>query len=50
MNTTGQMGAAVGYAASLCTEYKASPRDIYSNYPEELKDLVINCSKIENLK
>lgn len=50
MNTTGQMGAAVGYAASLCTEYKASPRDIYNNYPEELKDLVINCSKIENLK
>ncbi len=50
MNTTGQMGAAVGYAASLCTEYKASPRDIYNNYPEELKDLIINSSRIEYLK
>ena len=47
MNTTGQMGAAVGYAASLCTEHKANPRDIYNNYLEELKDLIINSSKTE---
>ncbi len=29
MNTTGQMGVAVGYAASLCKKYACSPRDIY---------------------
>ena len=50
MNTTGQMGAAVGYAASLCTEYEASPRDIYNYYLEELKDCIINSSKTEYLK
>jgi len=43
MNTTGQMGAAVGYAASLCTKHKANPRDVYNNYLEELKGLII-CS------
>ena len=50
MNTTGQMGAAVGYAASLCAEYEASPRDIYNYYLEELKDCIINSSKTEYLK
>ena len=29
MNTCGQMGVAVGYAAWLCDKYSCSPRDIY---------------------
>jgi hypothetical protein len=29
MNTTGQMGVAVGYAAALCKQYGIEPRDIY---------------------
>lgn len=28
-NTTGQMGVAVGYAASICKDYGIEPRDIY---------------------
>jgi len=32
MRTTGQMGAAVGFAASLCKKYDVNPRDIYQNY------------------
>jgi hypothetical protein len=44
MNTTGQMGVAVGYAASLCKKYSTNPRGIYRNYINELKDLVYNSS------
>jgi hypothetical protein len=40
MNTTGQMGVAVGYAASLCKKYKTSPRGIYQNHIDELKNLI----------
>lgn len=40
MNTTGQMGVAVGYAASLCRKYKTNPRGIYLNHIEELKNLI----------
>ena len=29
MNTCGQMGVAVGYAAWLCTKYNCTPRDVY---------------------
>ncbi len=46
MNTTGQMGAAVGYAASLCKKYNKSPRGIYNDKIDELKDLVINSSEL----
>ena len=42
MNTTGQMGAATGYAASLCKKHKANPRDIYYHYRDELKSLILN--------
>jgi len=42
MNTTGQMGAAVGYAASLCIKHEVNPRNVYNNYLEELKDLIIH--------
>ena len=41
MHTTGQMGAAVGYAASLCHRYDVTPRDIYKNYLDELLDLIV---------
>jgi hypothetical protein len=40
MNTTGQMGVAVGYAASLCKKHKTNPRGIYENHIEELKNLI----------
>ena len=35
MRTTGQMGAAVGYAASICKKYNVSPREVYRKYLEE---------------
>lgn len=40
MNTTGQMGVAVGYAASLCKKYGTDPRGIYTSHIEELKKLI----------
>lgn len=40
MNTTGQMGVAVGYAASLCKKYKETPRGIYERHLEELLGLI----------
>jgi hypothetical protein len=40
MKTTGQMGAAVGYAASLCIEYKCDPRDIYEEHLEQYIQLI----------
>ena len=38
MNTTGQMGVAVGYAASLCKKYNTSPRGVYENHITELQE------------
>lgn len=40
MNTTGQMGVAVGYAAALCSVYNTSPRGIYQNHIDELRSLI----------
>lgn len=40
MRTTGQMGAAVGYAASLCKIHRCTPRDIYASHLEEYLQLV----------
>jgi hypothetical protein len=40
MNTTGQMGVAVGYAASLCKKYNTDPRGIYTSHITELKNLI----------
>lgn len=42
MRTTGQMGAAVGFAASLCKKYEVNPRDIYEKYLEEYMILIEN--------
>ncbi|MCK5368519.1 MAG: FAD-dependent oxidoreductase, partial [Cyclobacteriaceae bacterium] len=41
MRTTGQMGAAVGYAASLCKKYNVDPRAIYKEYLSEYMDLIL---------
>ncbi|HUX97142.1 MAG TPA: FAD-dependent oxidoreductase [Bacteroidales bacterium] len=40
MNTTGQMGVATGYAASLCKKYNTSPRGIYMSHIKELQKLI----------
>ncbi len=40
MNTTGQMGVAVGYAASICKKYGTDPRGVYQAHIAELKNLV----------
>jgi len=39
MNTTGQMGIAVGFAASLCVKYDTIPRGVYKNHLKELLNL-----------
>ncbi len=41
MRTTGQMGAAVGFAASLCKKYQVNPRAIYTNHLQEYMDLIL---------
>jgi len=45
MNTTGQMGVAVGYAAALCKKYNTSPRGIYENHIAELQELINNSDR-----
>ena len=40
MNTTGQMGVATGYAASLCKKYNTSPRGVYQLHIKELLALI----------
>lgn len=40
MNTTGQMGVAVGYAASLCRKHNTTPRGVYKDHIRELQDLI----------
>ena len=40
MNTTGQMGCAVGYAASLCFKDSVSPRDVYAKHLPQLLKLI----------
>ncbi|MBT8038153.1 MAG: FAD-dependent oxidoreductase [Verrucomicrobiae bacterium] len=40
MNTCGQMGAACGYAASLCKKYKTTPRGIAGTHIKELRKLI----------
>lgn len=39
MNTIGMMGVAVGRAAALATVHECSPRDIYENHLDEVKQL-----------
>lgn len=40
MRTTGMMGEVVGMAASLCKKHDATPREIYQQHLEELKELM----------
>jgi len=40
MRTTGQMGAAVGYAASLCREYRCTPRELYEKHLDRYLQLI----------
>lgn len=40
MRTTGQMGAAVGIAASICKRYQATPRAVYESHLKEYLDLI----------
>lgn len=40
MRTTGQMGIATGYAASLCKKYKTNPRHVGSKHIDELRNLI----------
>lgn len=42
MHTTGQMGVAVGFAASLCKKYDVNPRQIYEEYIKDLQQLIMN--------
>jgi hypothetical protein len=42
MRTTGQMGAAVGLAASICKKHNANPRDVYASYLKEYLELIEN--------
>ncbi len=44
MRTCGQMGIAVGYAASLCKKYHTNPRGIYKQHIDELKKLIADNS------
>ncbi|OFY61355.1 MAG: fumarate reductase [Bacteroidetes bacterium RBG_19FT_COMBO_42_7] len=48
MNTTGQMGVAVGFAASLCKKYNTDPRGVYQNHINELKELINNSDSVSN--
>jgi hypothetical protein len=42
MRTTGQMGAAVGYAASLCRKHSCFPRDLYAAHLDEYMQLILS--------
>ena len=42
MNTTGQMGIAVGYAAALCMKHETIPRMIYEEHIDELTTTIKN--------
>lgn len=48
MKTGGQMGVAVGAAARLCKKYTTTPRHVYKDHVEELKDIVFERGKYED--
>ena len=45
MRTTGQMGAAVGYAASLCFKHSCTPRQLYENHLDQYMELIRSSSQ-----
>lgn len=50
MRTTGQMGAAVGLAASVCKKYDIKPRDVYEKHLEEYMNLVKTSTAEKNVQ
>ncbi|MEZ5044576.1 MAG: FAD-dependent oxidoreductase [Saprospiraceae bacterium] len=40
MRTTGQMGAAVGFAAAICKKHKVNPRQVYEKHLAEYNQLI----------
>ena len=40
MLTTGQMGAAVGFAAAICNKYHVNPREVYTKHLKEYLNLI----------
>lgn len=48
MRTTGQMGAATGYAASVCKRYGVNPREVYEKYLDDLMKLVKTSDAYKN--
>lgn len=40
MRTTGMMGEVVGIAASICNKNDATPREVYQNHLDELKEIM----------
>lgn len=42
MRTTGQMGAAVGYASALCTLYNISPREVFQKHLDEYMKIILS--------
>ncbi|UCS92083.1 FAD-dependent oxidoreductase [Echinicola marina] len=40
MRTTGQMGAAVGFAAAICAKYQCDPRSVYEDHLDEYLELI----------
>jgi len=46
MKTGGQMGVAVGAAAMLCKKYDSTPRGVYQNHIDELKDVVLDHDEV----
>ncbi|MBY5959486.1 FAD-dependent oxidoreductase [Membranicola marinus] len=46
MRTTGQMGASVGLAASVCNKYDINPRQVYEQHLDEYMDLVRSSTKM----
>ena len=47
MNTTGQMGVAVGLAASLCKKYGVNPRQLYPDHIGELQGMIKGLSSYQ---
>ena len=48
MRTTGQMGAAVGYAASICKKHEATPREVYQKHLKEYMELLLSSDEAYN--
>ena len=50
MRTCGMMGEVIGMAASLCARYGATPRDIYPDYFDRMKEMMAGPNMTEWLE